>query len=423
MLEAAADGAASRCWGFPAWVLLDRTGQIGSCNDATTARSMTNLHGAIEVSFVVVDPHPPALFRCPDLTDDDSILSTSVTGADGAFLIGGDLIRSLTSFFTGPAPEHRRSTSYPDLNYPVGIHSNHVAVLSYSGDSHCLVVVPNARAEKSGAVNYKVHIFSGKTKFWSIRVVNKMACDMLYMCCPDFELEHAKVFTVGGNSLAWVDLRYGILMCEGVNNDSPVMRFIQLPQLMPINNKVNFNMNPDGTITTPLDILRDVTFNDDGTFRFIEMESHYLDSTKTTVLRWTINIFTKRIIGSEDWEQCTSVDSAKITPASSCIPHLFPDIWDSRDKRLTLDKIISFAPTLDQYHDDVVYMTTSKLDCCDLHGWVLAIDINGHKLDKLVPFTAHKYTLRPFLQCSLSNYFSTALGNYTISHSSTMHYI
>lgn len=51
------------------------------------------------------------------------------------------------------------------------------------------------------------------------------------------EFHHTKVFTVGGDSLGWVDLRIGILLCQGIlaQGPPPVMRFIQLPQLMPIN--------------------------------------------------------------------------------------------------------------------------------------------------------------------------------------------
>ncbi|GJM87288.1 hypothetical protein PR202_ga03228 [Eleusine coracana subsp. coracana] len=169
MLEAAADSAASRWSGFPAWVLLDTTGHIDSCNDATIARSMTNQYGAIEVSFAVVNP--PALsrcvIRCPDLTDDDySILPTSsVTGADGAFLlIGVTFLHPKDGYPVIDVFLYRAGPGAPSLHllprpYPVGIHSNHVAVLSSSGD-HCLVVVPDQRAEKSGAVNYKLHIFS-----------------------------------------------------------------------------------------------------------------------------------------------------------------------------------------------------------------------------------------------------------------------
>ncbi|TVU28656.1 hypothetical protein EJB05_20183 [Eragrostis curvula] len=406
----ATDGGAFRCSSFPDWVLLDKIGRIGRYNDSTTARSMTKEHGPIEISFVVADPLALSRWRicCPDLTDDDS-LTPRVTGAAGAFLLIGVSFRDpddgymVTDVFL-----YRAGPGAPSLHllpepYPVGIHSDHVGVLP-CGDEHCLVVVPQGRIIKaSGRLGYDLHIFSTKTMSWSKKTV-EMACDMdMYYA----QFEHTKVFTIGGDSLAWSDLRYGILMCQGILGDEPVMRLIPLPQLLPINQKLNFKMNSDGTMP-PLDAVRDVTFIDDS-FRFIEMESHYLDSrTKATQLRWTISMF-RRMIHSENWEQCTSIDSANLTPANSCISYLFPEIWDSRERKLTLNKVISLAPTLDQYNDDVVYMM-SKQEPGDQHGWVLALGIKGHKLEKVVPFVAERYLQRAFLQCSFSKYFSNAPG-------------
>ncbi|GJN22813.1 hypothetical protein PR202_gb10412 [Eleusine coracana subsp. coracana] len=175
MPEATADGAASRCSGIPEWILLDRRGQhMGSCSDAiTTARSMTKHHGAIEVSLAVADP--PALsrcvIRCPDLIrdNDDSMLHTCVTGADGAFLLIGVSFRDPEDgcpvidvfLYRAAAPAGAPSLHRLPKPYPVGIHSNSVGLLS-CGEQHCLVVVPKGRVLKSrAAVGYNTHLLNG----------------------------------------------------------------------------------------------------------------------------------------------------------------------------------------------------------------------------------------------------------------------
>ncbi|TVU28649.1 hypothetical protein EJB05_20176 [Eragrostis curvula] len=185
-------------------------------------------------------------------------------------------------------------------------------------------------------------------------------------------------------------------MCEGIR------------ELMPINEKMNFKVNCDGS-KPPLDMIRDVIFCD-GSFRFIEMEPHYLDSrSKATQLRWRINIFEREIL-SDNWEPCTSVESANISPADSGFLYLFSEIWDYKESKLTLNKVICSAPTLNLYEDDVVYMI-SRMKDEDKNGWVFVINTEIMKLERVVPFAAESlYDPRTFLQCDFSNYLSKATG-------------
>ncbi|TVT97541.1 hypothetical protein EJB05_57204, partial [Eragrostis curvula] len=162
-----------------------------------------------------------------------------------------------------------------------------------------------------------------------------------------------KVLNVGGGSLAWVDLRRG-----------------------------------SGCVRP----IRDVTCTN-GYIRFIEMEDVDDDDdsdTATMQCRWRATVF-KTTTNSWNWERCCTVHSDGLSPADSCLPQLFPEIWNKEEKTLTLEKVISNFPILDMFHDDVVYMT-SQLDVQDPNGWVLAVDTRNNKLDRawgLQDYDAH----------------------------------
>lgn len=97
------------------------------------------------------------------------------------------------------------------------------------------------------------------------------------------------------------------------------------------------------------------------------------------------------MICSEEWDReplCT-VDSAGLTPADSCFPCLFHEIWDCKGNKLTLNNVISSAPILDIYRDDVIYMT-AKMKADDPNGWVLAVNTKSKNLEKVSPFSAER---------------------------------
>nr|TKV93167.1 hypothetical protein SEVIR_9G208100v2 [Setaria viridis] len=321
--------SASGCSNFPAWVLLDTVAKIGRCKNETTAQGTTSAGLHIEVSFELVDP--PGLSRCviycpeSDLTARNSKTppspspSACITGADGAFLLVRVAGPGTPSLYLLPQP------------YPVHLLSNYVGVLSCGGgdaSEHCLVVVPERWIGPDHRLMYDLQVFSTKIQSWSTK---------------DPRFDPTKVFSVAGGSLAWVDVRSRILLCKEVDDD-PEMLLIQLPALMGANVQ-EFGVDSDDC-SPPMDPIRDVTFRN-GRFRFIEMESLVLLSDSTSQRPWTAAMFERKVC-SEDWERCCSVDSNDLMPADSCFPYLFPEIYDYEEKKLTLNRVVSFLPTLDQ---------------------------------------------------------------------------
>ncbi|TVU32219.1 hypothetical protein EJB05_23941, partial [Eragrostis curvula] len=373
----------SRRSDFPDWVLLDTVASVGHrrCKNATTARAVTSAGHPIEVSFEVVDP--PSLSRCvvycPDLTTpSDTDTPCVVTGADGAFLLIRVCFpgrRKPTDVFLYKAGPGAPSLYLLPRPYPVDLHFNYVGVLScrgrggvFSNDDHyCLVVIPERRFEAGGRMSYDLRIFSTETESWSSKVAG-----WLLTCAGTTygglaRLEPTKVLNVGGGSLAWVDLRHGILLCN-VLDDRPEMNLIRLPALMPANEEF-FGDCSDGC-EQPMRPIRDVTCTNGS-----------IKSIKATLYRWTATMFKTTISSGGDWEWCCTIDSSDLLPANSRVPDLIPEIWDDEEKRLTLDRVISESPILNMYRDHVVY----RLHDIQV-GQLGPIDTRNNELERAVPF-------------------------------------
>ncbi|CAL4891146.1 unnamed protein product [Urochloa decumbens] len=368
---------------------------MGHSRDTATAAATNTSSGCpIEVSFVLADP--PSLARCaincPRLPCGQFFENApQITGADGAFLL-------ITAVFPNhPALSERADlfvynsgggsgsgNHHPSLQllprpYPVGYMSNHIGVLS-CGD-HCLVIIPRRQFGAGGqTMYYLLHIFSSKTGLWSTKVARLAPGTNMY--CGRFEPD--KAFSVGEGSIAWVDLRYGILLFDSVtgeDDDHPaVWRLIELPPLMPIN-IVNQGEGFDGLLH--------------GWFRFIEIGFPRLDDASTSTsssgdppppskFRWQAAMCPVSRTDDHRWYAHGAADSAGFLPANSCVPYLFPEIYED-NKELALDNVLSLFPTLDPNYEGVVYMM-AKLKDTDPNGW------------------------RTYIQCGFSKHLSRASG-------------
>ncbi|KAG0547655.1 LOW QUALITY PROTEIN: hypothetical protein BDA96_01G098900 [Sorghum bicolor] len=288
--------------GFPDWVVLDTRARIGHCNNATTAEAKTSALWPIKVSFEIVDP--PCLSRCvvhwPDQERDPRAWAM-VIGADGAFVLIRVYFPVRDKWMLPDVFVYRADPRAPSLHlvprpYPIILHYKYktaVGVLAAnSGDTvnqYCSVVVPE-RDPGRLSYCYSLQVFCTKTMSWSTKVT-RLATDLQWYGSGLHRVEPTKVFSIGGGSLAWVDLRHGIMMCD-VLDEEPELRLIQLPQLLP-SNKRDHGEGLDGS-RPPLYPLRDVSFRD-GRFSCIEIEYPYEidddDTTKPLDFRWRATLF------------------------------------------------------------------------------------------------------------------------------------
>lgn len=109
------------------------------------------------------------------------------------------------------------------------------------------------------------------------------------------------------------------------------------------------------------------------------------------------------------------MESASISPMASFLPDLFPEIWDDSKGMLALNKVISVAPILDAYKENMVYITKCKLKPRDPNGWILAIDTREEKLVALAPFSNKRaYFDHYYFECDFSRYINKAPGEGTV---------
>ncbi|XP_052152599.1 uncharacterized protein LOC127770861 [Oryza glaberrima] len=414
MPQPASSGSPSRRFGFPDSVLLDTVVHADGCgNDATTARAETSDGLPVEVSFVVADP--PAftrcVVRCSGLTAGEFLKEPPcIIGADGAFLLIRVIFprrlerRCFTDFFvyrSGPGTPLLELLRRP---YPVEHLSDHPGILSCG--EHFLVVDPRWLFHPDGQMRYNLHVFSSKTTLWESKVA-RLACGMeAYL--GDFV--PTKVFSVEGGSMAWVDLWNGILLFDSVASD-PEVSLIQLPPLIPINNRYLRRVSFDDGLCC-LDPIRDVTCSN-GCFRFIEMGFPLLDAcTEQLTFRWKATMF-KRLVRPEEcqWESCgTETDSAELSRADSCSfsPDLLPVIWDSKDNQLTFTNLICTYPTMDLYDDNILYVM-AKMKGTDPSGWVLSVNTANKKLENVSPFSEEiLFFRRIYRQCDFLKHLGKA---------------
>ncbi|KAK3118608.1 hypothetical protein QOZ80_9BG0702330 [Eleusine coracana subsp. coracana] len=230
---------AIKCSSFPESVLLDTMGCIGPCDNATTKATACITGADAAVLLLRLDfPDPHGICRM----------------ASNVFIYKVAPETQLLYFLLRP--------------YPVGLHRNHVAVLSCDDDvlgNYCLIVVPERRFDDDGQMWYDLQTFSTMTKMWSTRVI--AASGDLDRHCSVL-LYPTKVFSTGGGLMTWVDWWYGILLCDLLDEEADI-RWMELVPLT-TRNKVKFALNSLGELP-PLDKNHDVTFRD-GCFMFIEIE-------------------------------------------------------------------------------------------------------------------------------------------------------
>ncbi|RLN18323.1 hypothetical protein C2845_PM02G21520 [Panicum miliaceum] len=154
--------------------------------------------------------------------------------------------------------------------------------------------------------------------------------------------------------------------------------------------------------------IRDVTYKND-CIRMIEVEFPDLDGINTD-FRWRATVF-ERMAYANNWYMDCTVDSSMIFLGDH---YTFCEMLGCNEKQPTLDMVVSSAPTLDMYNDNVFYMM-SKRNAEDPNAWVLAINTRDSTLEKVVPFSAERmfYFDPSYQQCAFSKFLGRAAGAYT----------
>jgi hypothetical protein len=212
-----------------------------------------------------------------------------------------------------------------------------------------------------------------------------------------------RVISLGEGVLGWVDLWWGILVCN-VLDEKPIMRLVQWPVAEPCDDVKHISPRP----------FRDVAVIN-GIIKFVELKFHQPTFNQGVMINqgWTVNVW-KRIVSSVDWHKSFKVHSHDISIIDSVLmsqmPFLVPEILDVEAKRLAWDQVSCTSPTLSlNSDDDVVYiMVKAKLE----HpiAFVFAVNAREKTLEAVEDCRAEKMTyLEPtYVASAFSSYLTNA---------------
>lgn len=220
----------------------------------------------VEVSFLLTTP-PQVSGFIVHIGDNGLSYGADVVSTDGEAVL---LEITMAKFWPGRYFVYRAGRGGPPSlealpNPPLDrFHPTHeVGIISHAEGYVVAAMVPNHYIGGVLNPNYELFRYSSHTRTWSTKVIpfdRTSATDLGHVCGHTTN----KVITVGGDSIGWVDLWRGILVCNMLDED-PVVRFLSLPGRMPT------NARPLGTWSASARSYRDVICVGN-TLRFVELE-------------------------------------------------------------------------------------------------------------------------------------------------------
>ncbi|KAF8670658.1 hypothetical protein HU200_050470 [Digitaria exilis] len=283
--------------GFPTWVFLHSFASFGERRNHTTASCLTSAKRPVEVSFELADPpgisrwfvHCAGLRKKPGFNGPPYILHAS-----GAFLVMRmQFFRGGFDYFVYRAGPGKPSLDLIPWPWPTGGLHKRIGILpSSDGTSYSVVfLVPRFKPPR---VVYEIPVFSSENQSWSTKVAS-ISVDLETTSYGLIVHDPSKAVAVGWSSMAWIDLWWGVLLCDGLDQDAPVLRLIKWPVPSPPKDVADL-YSPEAS--------RDASLSD-GAIRFIEMTFYYDGHTHysrdAVDIGWTGTIW-KRSYSSKEWD-------------------------------------------------------------------------------------------------------------------------
>ncbi|XBJ07633.1 hypothetical protein VPH35_013116 [Triticum aestivum] len=253
----AADPAGANPSRYPFWVLLDSTAYFANRDNATTVKGTTSAGHEFKVTFCLADP-PAVSYFCVHFTgvSIQELCTTEPRVVSSTYYLALLCfpIRTALEYFVYKAFSGGKSIIQRVPPSPAYKHQWLSAVVPREGDNFLV-----ADLSPGGDLgHYNLHIFSSETKEWSTKHLQLQApSDVLSRDLPS---QTDKVIFLGANTVGWVDLWRGIVVCDVLQKD-PVLRFLPLP-------KADFDLHRE----SPARQVRDVIGFPDGFINFVEIE-------------------------------------------------------------------------------------------------------------------------------------------------------
>ncbi|BAH91503.1 uncharacterized protein [Oryza sativa Japonica Group] len=438
----------------PSWVYLDASAYVSpdAVSNATTAVSTTTTGVRIHVSFCLA--RPPRLsylcVHCPRpgaghgeayrFTVDPRVISTH---ADVALLLvphpNDELYRGIRSYdyfvYTASPRPSLRLLPNPHAS---PFSSDAVAIVRCSGGARYVIagLMPTIRCP----MEFKLQRFDSDVGRWTSTAVSvdEPAERDRVLPIPDTATEvlfhyTTKVITLAGGdhamAVGWVDLWRGILLCDDVLDEHPVLRDLPLPKPARRNRKSFCRGYPHGyrditvvvqdSAPSCIKYVEMVTRPGDPPprrrRRLIEHNSDDSDSSdgsdEDVAYYWKANIWSRPIpAGSwKDWHRECTVDVTDIAVVDNVrYSELLPKICN--DPEETLRRLLTGHPTLGM--DGNVISFLSKIGYSDDKRWVISVDLRDKTLQGVTELDHRKNSsfMRYYITSEISKYLINATG-------------
>ncbi|CAL4937938.1 unnamed protein product [Urochloa decumbens] len=424
-----------RVAGPPAWIILDTEAVIADRRNATTASARTSTGEDIQVTLFAADPPRDSYFcvHCPGVVEADE------DGAGGVKIrcSHGDLAL-LSVKLPGGGARHANTSDYfiykaglrpsllllqdifDDPYSPMPLNDDApIGILPYGGGGDEHFILAALRIVDKGT--YKIYVFRSDRGAWASAMFDLGS----EVCLEPLE----KVIALGGSELGWVNLRKGILVCD-VLGETPELRFIPLPKLLPTNQYNLWRQRP----RYPREYRDVVVSGADGSIRCVEMEhqvrrvlpempdvsgADVLFDSDLPVGGYSYDdtpppVQTAATSGWWRKEHLVHVDDILASDpdhASLLREMLAGDDQDGSDPALTLASLLMDVPSLSVDGGDVVYIM-AKVGDMDTKTWSVAVDMERQALVEVAPVSVEGYDhyiiIRSnYLSCVLSRYLQT----------------
>uniref|UniRef100_K4A146 DUF1618 domain-containing protein n=1 Tax=Setaria italica TaxID=4555 RepID=K4A146_SETIT len=212
------------------------------------------------------------------------------------------------------------------------------------------------------AGQFDLCLSDSKRGYWKVHNVN-------------FYHKNCKVVAIGGDAgtMAFVDLWWGIIFCDVLRVEGPLLRYVAVPEPMQ-NNK---------TLDDDARLYRDIAVVGDR-LKYVELQLH-----------WKACAHFSKSYFSDGWMASVGRPlDTEIMDSTDVKVHgkLVPKVW--RDQGMALSPfrdLDACQPVLGLQEDaDIVYFTT-KLNRWDADAWVVAVDMRKRELLGVDAFAAQRY--------------------------------
>ncbi|CAL4912685.1 unnamed protein product [Urochloa decumbens] len=322
----------------PDWVLLDKVAYLADRPNGTTARCVTAIGQAVEVSFWLSDPpgishlcvHCPGLERT-DFTAEPTVLHAADRGHREYFVYEADY-------------QHPSLRPLP-IPYPLALQQYEFGLLPGVGGFRIAVLRPQKLFSDDA---YDLHIFSSKAWTWNTKQaqLGSQSPRTKGRCLMH---QTDKVIALRGDTLGFVDLWHGILCCQVIDEspDDLLLRYIPLPPLMDSNKSM---------VSSSSDI-RDVACID-GVVKFIDDAQATSPLYYMTRICWSLPTAPLEPRTSDHWLLDCEIDVSDVTVSNPKHLALLPDLSSSHSAKSTLNRNLRpSAPAFGMHNGDAVYLT------------------------------------------------------------------